>query len=67
MQEKDSTFFKNIILYNIWLFFGWKITVKMKKKKNIKSVKFTKFQKSWLNPKVATFSYINQGIEDVKI
>lgn len=32
MQEKDSTFFLNIILYNIWLFFGWKITVKMKKK-----------------------------------
>lgn len=30
MQEKDSTFF-NIILYNVWLFFGWKITVKMKK------------------------------------
>lgn len=66
MQEKDSTFFLNIILYNIWLFFGWKITVKMKKK-NIKSVKFTKFQKSWLIPKVATFSYIMQGIEDVKI
>lgn len=66
MQEKDSTFF-NIILYNVWLFLGLKITVKMKKKKNIKSVKFTKFQKSWLNPKVATFSYIMQGIEDVKI
>lgn len=66
MQEKDSTFL-NIILYNVWLFFGWKITVKMKKKKNIKSVKFTKFQNSWLNPKVATFSYIMQGIEDVKI
>lgn len=65
MQEKDSTFF-NIILYNVWLFFGWKITVKMKKK-YIKSVKFTKFQKSWLNPKVATFSYIMQGVEDVKI
>lgn len=66
MQEKDSTFL-NIILYNVWLFFGWKITVKMKKKKNIKSVKFTKFKKSWLIPKVATFSYIMQGIEDVKI
>lgn len=66
MQEKDSTFFLNIILYNIWLFFGWKITVKMKKN-NIKSVKFTKFQKSWLIPKVATFSYIMQGNEDVKI
>lgn len=39
MQEKDSTFFLNIILYNIWLFFGWKITVKMKKKEKYKKRK----------------------------
>lgn len=38
MQEKDSTFL-NIILYNVWLFFGWKITVKMKKREKYKKRK----------------------------